>query len=133
MSWRTRRARTLIVLLALNVLVTASYSKDKKRDWQTGKLISIEAGIPESSPGIITQGTAVPLVLHAQYKVWIYTVETETMIYGFSARSQKPRPLTINSEVKFAFQPKGDVFLLDEKGKEFKASVVKQTARQQPH
>ncbi len=126
------RTRTLVVLLAFSLIVIPSLSKDKKRDWQTGKLVSIEEGIPKTSPGIILPGYS-PLVVHATYRVWIYTVETETMSYGFSVQSQHPRPLTINSQVKFALEPKGKAFLLDEEGKEFKASLVKKAAKQPAH
>jgi hypothetical protein len=122
----------LIVLLAFSQIVTPSFSKDKNRDWQTGRLVSIEEGVPETSPGMILRGNP-PLVVQAKYRVWIYTLETEAMSYGFSARSKSPRPLTINSQVKFALEPNGKAFLLDEGGKEFKASLVKKATKQPAH
>jgi hypothetical protein len=98
--------------MALGLMVQLGFSRDKTRDWQTGKLISIEQGIPESSPGIVLAGTNPPLVIHAEYKAWTYIIETENMVYGFSAQSEHPRPFTINSQVKFALEPKGRVFLI---------------------
>jgi hypothetical protein len=44
------RTRSVIVLLVFNLLATIVLATDRTREWQTGKLISIEQGIPESSP-----------------------------------------------------------------------------------
>jgi|SRR5713226_6869035 len=132
------RTRSVIALLAFNLLATMILATDKTRDWQTGKLISIEQGGSESSPGIILpNGTGGGLVTHAEYKTWIYTIETADMIYGLSARGQgwheRPRPFTIGNQVKFALDSKGNAFLVDESSKEFKTSVVKKAARQPSH
>jgi hypothetical protein len=126
------KRRTLITLLVLSLLALPGLSRDTKRDWHTGKLVSIELGTPESL-GIVT-GT---LVVPAEYKVWVYILETDTMTYGFSSRGkgwhERPRPFTIGNQVKFALDSKGNAFLIDESGKEFKASLVKKTAKQPAH
>jgi hypothetical protein len=69
-------------------------------------------------------------------RTWTYTVETDTMVYGFSAIGkgwhQRPRNLSVGKEVKFAFGENEDVWLLDEDGKEFKASVTKKAVKPAP-
>jgi hypothetical protein len=41
------RTRSVIVLLAFNLLATMILVAEKNRDWQNGKLVSIEQGIPD--------------------------------------------------------------------------------------
>jgi hypothetical protein len=132
------RTRSVIVLLAFTLLATIVLASDKTREWQTGKLVSIEQGIPGSSPGVILpNGTGGGLVVPANYKTWIYTLETETMSYGFSEPGhgwhQRSRPFTIGNQVKFALDSRGNGFLVDESGKEFKTSIVKKAAKPAAH
>jgi hypothetical protein len=125
------KTRSLVVFLAICLLARESFPGDKSRDWQTGTLISIEQG-SESGPGMITSG----VVVNSKYPTWVYVVETETMTYAFlegphglPRRYMHPRPFTLGSQVKFVLGSKESAFLLDEKGKQFKVSVVKQTIR----
>lgn len=127
------KQQALLALLVSSLLAVPGFSKDTNRDWQTGKLVSIEQGFPESSPGIITSG----MVVNAKYPTWVYVVETETITYAFLERPRglprrymHPRSFTLGSQVKFALGSKESAFLLDEKGEEFKVSVVKQTVKQ---
>jgi hypothetical protein len=122
------RGWLLIVCIVFSTLATVSFAKDKGRDWRTGKLVSIEAGVPRSV-GVVVGNIVAPV----QYKSWVYTIETETMSYGFSAESSHPRSFTINSQVKFVLEANGKALLLDEKGKEFKAALVKTAAKQPAH
>jgi hypothetical protein len=59
------------------------------------------------------------------------------MAYGFSAKGQgwheRSRPFTIGNQVKFALDSRGNAFLIDESGKEFKASLVKKAAKEPAH
>jgi hypothetical protein len=130
----TKTAATLTLLLSLTLAVLPGVSKDKNREWQTGKLMSVEQGT-QAGPGIVT-GTASPVVIPTTYKTWTYTVETDTMVYGFSAIGkgwhERPRHLTIGKEVKFALGEKEDAWLLDDDGKEFKASVTKKATKPAP-
>jgi hypothetical protein len=130
----TKTIATVTLLLSFTLAVLPGVSKDKKREWQTGKLIGVEQGT-QSGPGVVT-GTTNPLVIPTTYRTWTYTIETDTMIYGFSAIGkgwhQRPRNLSIGKEVKFAFGEKEDVWLLDEDGKEFKASVTKKAVKPAP-
>ena len=119
------RMTTSTILLVVGLMATPALSKDKNHDWQMGKLVSIEEG--DAREAYVQSGV---VILPVKYKTWIYAVETETMRYELSAQSDKPRPLTINNQVEFALEPKGKAFLLDEGGKEFKASVVKKAAKQ---
>ena len=130
------RRRTLITILVCCLAAVSSFSKDKKRDWQTGKLVSIEVGDSTTLYSVTTTqstGTAVPLT----YKTWVYVVETDTMVYQFAAYTgfwgeDHPYPFTIGRDVRFALDPnKPDrAYLIDEKGKEFKASLVKKAVKQ---
>jgi hypothetical protein len=95
-----------VLVLGLTLMSDLAKDKNQVRDWETGKLVSIEQGIPDRSPGIVVQPSpySVPAVLSATYKSWIYTVETEAMIYGFCERyHEHPRPFTVGNRVKFAF------------------------------
>jgi hypothetical protein len=69
---------------------------------------------------ILPNGAGGGLVVPANYKTWIYTVETETMSYGFSEPvhgwHQRPRPFTIGNQAKFALDSKRNAFLVDESG-----------------
>jgi hypothetical protein len=132
----TKTTATVALLLSFTLIVLPGVSKDKKREWQTGKLISVEQGT-EAGAGVITgKTTTTPLVIPTTYKTWTYTVETNTMVYGFSAIGkgwhERPHNLTIGKEVKFALGDKEDVWVLDEDGKEFKASVTKKAAKPAP-
>jgi hypothetical protein len=123
----TKTTATLTLLLSLTLAVLPGVSKDKQREWQTGKLISIEQGA-EPGPGIVT-GTTNPVVIPTKRKIWTYTAETDTIIYSFSTRGkgfhERSQHLTVGKDLKFALGGKQDVWLLDEDGKEFKASVTK--------
>jgi len=134
------RPRTLILVLVLTVLVTPAFpkEKEKERNWQTGKLISIERGVPENYGVIVppaSGGLATPITIGT----WVYTVETGTMVYEFVERvgafSDHPHPFTVGQKIKFALDAKkeGRAYLIDEKGKEFKASVVKKAAKRPAH
>jgi hypothetical protein len=126
--WKT------IILLTLALAVLPGFSNDKKWEWQTGKLVSVEQDA-ESAPGIVT-GTTTPLVIPTTLKTWTYTVETDTMINGFSARGkgwhERSRLSSIGKDVKFAFGDKENVWLVDEDGKEFKVTVTKKAAKAPP-
>lgn len=128
------KATATVTLLLSFTLAVPGVSKDKHREWQAGKLMSVEQGT-EAGPGIVT-GTTNPLVIPTTRKVWTYTVETDTMVYGFSTRGkglhERPQHLTVGTQVKFALGEKEDVWLLDEDGKEFKASVTKKAAKPAP-
>jgi hypothetical protein len=65
------------------------------------------------------------MIMDLGSNTWIYTIETETMSYGLSFPSKHPLSLPINGQVKFALEPKGEAFLLDEKGKEVKGTLAK--------
>ena len=127
----TKTTATVTLLLCLTLVALPGVSKDKKREWQTGKLISVEQGT-EAGPAIPTGTTTIP----STYKTWTYTVETDSVVYGFSARGkglhERPRHLTIGNQVTFALGEKKDVWVLDEDGKEFKASVTKKAAKPAP-
>jgi hypothetical protein len=136
---KSTELRALFVMLALCLVATPILCKDKKRDWQTGKLVSIKEAPPKQGP-IFIPGGAGGLAVPTEYEKWIYVVETDTMVYEFSAYTgafvrDRPHPFVIGSEVKFALDPekKERAYLIDEEGKEFKVSVLTKTAKQQPH
>ena len=134
---RLQRLATMLVL-GLTLIPALAKDKNQVRDWKTGKLVAVEEGTREHVPVGVSPpvpGYSGPRnVYSATYYSWVYTVETETMIYGFCERRHKhPRPLTIGNQVKFAFGSKENAFLIDESGKEFKVEVVRQAAKQAVH
>ncbi len=129
------RRRALITILVFCLAAASTFSQDKKRDWQTGKLISIEEGKPTTDYLATGPGSGERTIAHT-YRTWIYTVESDTVVYQFSAlvdtwKAMDRYPLTVGGQVKFALDPsKPDrAYLLDDRGKEFRASV-KKAARQ---
>jgi hypothetical protein len=47
----TKTTATVALLLSFTLIVLPGVSKDKKREWQTGKLISVEQGT-EAGAGV---------------------------------------------------------------------------------
>ena len=135
MKWVKPKAPALTVIWALTLIAASALANDKneKKEWQAGKLVSIEEGTPQEVGYVIrNQGSVVGG--YSECRNWAYTVETDTMTYVFFAHTgawcaDHPRPFTVGNQVKFLLEPKSKARLLDEEGKEFKASVVKKTAK----
>lgn len=130
-------AQSLMMRPWIAVLLTASalisipgLSEEKKRDWQTGKLISIEE--PARGSVAIVKDVSPPRLIVVNYKIWIYRVEIESTTWVFVAGGkghEHPRPFTVGKEVKFALDSKGNAYLIDEQGKELKALEAMKAAK----
>ncbi len=114
------RCTALLLLLAFSSAVAPALSKEKNREWQVGRLVSIEPRASKPS----SEATSAFFASEAN-RAWIYTIETEAITYAFSSQSEEPRLLTINSQVRFAFGQRDEAFLLDESGKEFRVILVR--------
>jgi hypothetical protein len=119
------RSRWPILVLLLLACAGAARARPPDRDWQTSKLLSVEEGpvTHVAGPGF-----------YSECQEWLYTVETETLTYVFSAHTGTwcvghPHPFTVGAQVKFALAGKGKAYLVDEDGTEFKARLVKKTQR----
>jgi len=129
------RARTLVVLMALVAL--PSFSKDKQRDWQTGKLVSLEEGSAERV-GYVSRSQNSVVGGYSECRNWLYSIETDTITYVFSAHTgawcaNHPQPFTVGAQVKFVLEPKGKALLLEEDGKEYQSVNAKKAAKQAAH
>jgi hypothetical protein len=124
------KARALVVLTGFCLIAAPCFGWGKHRSWQTGTLISVEAGVPG-----LTRAAMARTAAGYAHKLQIYTVETDTEIYEFSAytgpSARDPHPLTIDHPVKFWLDSNKPerVLLLDEKGHAFKASLVRAVAK----
>jgi hypothetical protein len=125
----------MFALLVFSLLAATGFSKDTKLDWQTGKLFSIAEGSTEHT-GIVTGSQSSVVGAYSECRTWLYTVETDSMIYVLSAHTghwcaNHPNAFTIGAQVRFAPGQKAKAFLIDEEGKEFKADVITKTPKRQ--
>ncbi|HYX68877.1 MAG TPA: hypothetical protein VE825_07075 [Terriglobales bacterium] len=124
------RPRALSILLAFTLLAASAFCQDKSRDWQTGKLVSIQAGKTTIDYTVAGPGSDGKTIPH-ESRQWIYVVETDTTIFQFSAyfsvwTDDNPSSLfPVGREVRFALDPgKPDrAYLLDDRGRSLKVSV----------
>lgn len=117
--------RWFVFSMAILILLCSSaLAKEKKRAWQTGKLVNFES----ADAGRVVVPVA-GLIVAKDIKGWVYLVMTDSMEYQFGIRSSKPLNLTVNRNVKFAIE-KDNVFLIDDEGKEVRLGVFKKTARE---
>lgn len=122
------KARALLALMGFCLITALCFGRGDHRFWQTGHLVNVE-------PSLATGGRAVLAFTAAQPSLWLYTVETDTMFYQFSAYTGRgpkdSHPLTIDRPVKFWLDSKrpGRALLVDDKGKAFKASILKTVPR----
>ena len=119
------------LLLSVSTLISIPcFSEAKKRNWQTGKLISIEEAAPGSVA--IIKDVSPPLIIPVKYKIWIYRVEIDSTTWVFVVGGkghEHPRPFTVGKEIKFALDSEGNAFLTDEGGKELKALETRKAAK----
>jgi hypothetical protein len=122
------KARALLALTIFCLMAVPSLALGSHRVWQTGKLVNVE-------PGLAAGGRAVIAFTAAQPRLRLYMVETDAMIYEFSAYAgqgaRDSHPLSVDRQVKFWLDSNkpGRALLVDDNGKAFKASVVKTVPR----
>jgi len=137
-----KRSSLLGVTICI-VLAVAAYASAAARDWQSGMLSEVEQEkIREGSTRhTTTDGSAKDRGNKTDYSqnstttttdnietYQVYTIESDKKIYV--AREHllfpwsKPADVTVGDSVKFAVE-KGKLYILDDSGKEHKASIVK--------
>lgn len=132
-------ARAVLVLVACLCLSAPSSAAEKKREWQTGKVLdtnrlSSYAGSVGSASGTATsigdttygQVSGSSRAVYRQYQD--YLIEIGDYVYVCSERLRwkwsKPAMLTVNGPVKAAIEKK-HLYLLDEDGKEHETTISK--------
>lgn len=121
---RTRRCRPLPFLLVLLLFLTPLLAKEKKREWQVGKLISAET----KDAGVVGLPIA-GIVVVKNIQWWVYVIETDSLTYELLWRSTKPLNVTVEGRIKFAVAKNGKLFVVDDGGKERKLSVLRKKAK----
>jgi hypothetical protein len=137
------KRNSLLCVMICIVLAAAAHVTAATRDWQTGTLTEVEQEkIREGSTRHTnTEGTAKDRGNKTDYsqnsttttmeniETWqVYTIEGEKKVY--IAREHllfpwsKPANVTVGDSVKFAVE-KGKLYILDDDGKEHKATVAK--------
>lgn len=135
----------LLVLLLLTT--TATFGAEKKRDWQTGKVLDSErsryfagkvgsantTGSAQANGNYGTYQGNTSSSQTAVYRVFeTFVIEGETTVYLAQERLRwrwsKAANLTVNGPVKFAIE-KRNLYVIDEDGKEHEMEIVKKTLR----
>ena len=104
--------KSLVLGIAAWLFISGSVFGQKKRAWQTGKLINFES--VDAGRVVVPIGG---LLVAKDRKVLVYFISTETTEYQFGWSSPEPLNLTVNTTIKFAIE-KNIVYILDEDGKE---------------
>ena len=135
----------LLVIFVLTA--TALFGAEKKRDWQTGKVLDSErsryfagtvgsantTGNAQANGNYGTYQGNTNTSQTAVYRVFeTFVIEGETAVYLAQERLKwrwsKAANLTVNGPVKFAIE-KRNLYVIDEDGKEHEMEIVKKTLR----
>jgi hypothetical protein len=130
-----------VFLATLTMLVVAlcASAKDKKRDWQTGKVLDSDrtsryvGNVGNASATATTyggtaeaSGTSSSTAVYRVHQV--YAIELGDRIYiareVLRWRWSKPANLTVNAPIRVAIE-KNKLYILDEDGKEHEATIQK--------
>lgn len=140
--------RSLVAAVFILVFVQVAVGAEKKRDWQTGKVLDSERsryfagtvgnantyGTAQANGNYGTYQGNTNTSQTAVYRVFeTFLIEGETHAYLAQERLRwkwsKPANLTVNGPVKFAVE-KRKLFVIDEDGKEHEMEIVKKVLRQ---
>jgi hypothetical protein len=109
--------RYLLLLISLMaVFSTPGRTDEKDLEWKTGKLLDVQ-----------TRG-------RGRIKATYYAIDTGDLTYLAMRtvnRRDKPLNVTVHGNVKFAVKG-GDLFLMDDDGKEHRLTLEKKTAKAAP-
>jgi hypothetical protein len=101
--------------------------KQRERDWQNGKVLSAE---PKDA-----QTFGYPMLWPMLYRikqVWMYIIETETMLYELLWPVSMPLNVTINGPVRFAVDKNRVVYVIDDEDRENKLTLFRKLAKTPP-
>ncbi len=115
-----------VVLLASLCFPTSllASEKEKKREWEKATVVSAEQ---KDASGYTFQFVG-PLG-YKTTKAWLYTLETETIVYELLWPGEMPLHVTINGEVRLAKGKESIYYLLDDNEKERRLTLFKKTAK----
>lgn len=135
--------RLSAVLIALLVLAPTSSTKNRDRQWQTGKVLdasrrstyagSRESGNASTTATGDTSNTNYNGDSTANYSIReVYVIEARGYIYECSERIQwiwsKPAAVTINGPIQFAIE-KDHLYIKSEDGSEHNTTITKKTLK----
>jgi len=115
------------MILALSLWLSPAMQaneKGTKREWQTATVKSAEQ---KDASGFTFQFVG-PLGYKTKV-AWLYTLETETIVYELLWPAEMPLHVTINGEVKLAKGKDSAYYILDDNGKERRLTIYKKTAK----
>lgn len=123
--------RLLLMLLVLPLVLVAApeqekekQKKKKERPWLAGTLKSAEM----KDAGTFGYPMFLPLLYKTKY-VWLYTVETEKVIYELLWPFEMPLNVTINGEVQIAPGKNSAYYVMDDEKRENRLTVFRKTAK----
>jgi hypothetical protein len=132
--------------VAFLLVFAFSLPAEKKRDWQEAIMLDAEgadAYMGNSSPTIrgrgydfspgaansrTPAGTAMHVSSYGIKETYVFQDDDYTYVASRLNESDKPSRLTEMKTVRFAIEKKS-VYLLDDRGREFKAKLIKKLAR----
>ena len=113
-----------VVLVLAVALSSVAEPKEKPRKWQTARVKSAEQ---KDASGFTFQFIG-PLGYKTK-TAWLYTIETDDIIYELLSPAEMPLHLTINGETKIAAGKGSTYYLLDDGGRERRLTIYRKTAR----
>lgn len=134
-------SRAIAALLCLTICLVAA---EKKRDWQTGKVLDTERqryfagtvgnsntyGNVDSSGGIHANSSGGETAIYRVFETFV--IEGDQYVYLAQERLRwrwsKAANVTVNGPVKYAVE-KRNLYVIDEDGKEHEMEIVKKTLR----
>jgi hypothetical protein len=132
--------------VALLLIVAFCLGAEKKRDWREGNMVDAEGADAylgnssatmrgrgyDFSPGGSSSRTPAQTAMHVSTygikETYVFQDDNYTYVASRLNESGKPSRLTEMKTVKFAVEKKS-VYLLDDRGREFKAKLVKKITR----
>ncbi len=128
-----------VICVSLTLLANTSFAKEKKREWQTGKVVDTNrdrtyagsvgnASGTATTSGDTTYGNASGSST-AVYRVYeTYTIEGGDYVYvcqeHIKWRWSKPAVLTVNGPAQFAIE-KDRIYIKSEDGSEHETKIIK--------
>jgi hypothetical protein len=148
-GWRAfmfRYSAMTAVCVSFLLVTTVAFSKDKQRQWQTGKVLDTTrdrtyVGNVENASGTATssgnstyaQASGSSTAVYRVYET--YAIEAGDYVYvcqeHIKWRWSKPALLTVNGPVQFAIE-KDHIYIKSEDGTEHETTIVKKVLKAQP-
>lgn len=122
------KLRHFITFIGIWILATSTLHAEKKREWQTGKVLDSERS--SYLAGTVGKAARSQRAVYAVYETFM--IETDSFVYVAEERIKwrwsKLAILTVGAPVKFAIE-KRKLFVMDEEGKEHVMEITKRILR----